>query len=56
MLPLRKKNYTKEKKTKNKNKTEEANSSLGADFKFKQRMNFWLKMQYRQKFGTKPIQ
>lgn len=32
---------------------QEANSSLGADFK--QRMDFWPEMQYRQKFGKKPI-
>lgn len=34
-------------------KKPEANSSLGVDVK--QRMNFWLEMQYRQKFGKKPI-
>lgn len=47
MLPSWKENYTKKKRQ------EEANSSLAADIK--QRMSFWLEIQYRQKSGKKCI-
>lgn len=47
MLPSRRENYTKKKSQ------EEANSSLDADIK--QRMDFWLEIQYRQKSGKKSI-
>lgn len=44
---LMEENYTKKKRQ------EEANSSLAADIK--QRMSFWLEIQYRQKSGKKCI-